>query len=192
MLKIISFLLLFTVTGCFAEKGSPAAAGGDQNEASSGIKADSKGMSLATVVIKTVHGNIAFKFYPTKAPNTSKRIAELVKSGFYDGLTFHRVVPNFVIQGGDPKGDGTGGTGMKLKAEFNDLQHVRGTVAMARSQDPDSADSQFYIALNTLPNLDRNYTIFGQVIEGLELLDKVVIGEKIISMTYVEETLSEE
>ena len=125
---------------------------------------------------------LSFKFYPTKAPNTVNRIVELIKSGFYDGLTFHRVVPNFVAQGGDPTGTGTGGSGKKLKAEFNDIQHIRGTVAMARASEPDSADSQFYLALTTLPHLDGNYTVFGQVVEGLELLDKIKVGDKMLSV----------
>lgn len=150
------------------------------------LKVDSTGLSQAKATIKTVHGNIVFKFYPEKAPNTVNRIVELIKSGFYDGLTFHRVVPSFVIQGGDPTGTGTGGSGKKLKAEFNDVQHIRGSVAMARASDPDSADSQFYIALTTLPHLDGNYTVFGQVIEGLELLDKFQVGDKMLSVVIEE------
>mgnify|MGYP003671331976 FL=1 len=153
---------------------------------SSALTADSNGLSVARATIKTVHGNIVFKFYPTKAPNTVNRIVELIKSGFYDGLTFHRVVPNFVAQGGDPTGTGTGGSGKKLKAEFNDIQHIRGTVAMARASEPDSADSQFYLALTTLPHLDGNYTVFGQVVEGLELLDKIKVGDKMLSVVVEE------
>ena len=153
---------------------------------SNALKADSNGLSVARATIKTVHGNIVFKFYPTKAPNTVNRIVELIKSGFYDGLTFHRVVPNFVAQGGDPTGTGTGGSGKKLKAEFNDIQHIRGSVAMARASEPDSADSQFYLALTTLPHLDGNYTVFGQVVEGLELLDKIKVGDKMLSVVVEE------
>ena len=110
------------------------------------LQLGSNNLSKGKATIKTVHGNIVFKFYPKHAPNTTTRIIQLIQKGFYDGLNFHRVVPNFVIQGGDPLGNGTGGSGQNLKAEFNSLQHVKGTVAMARSQDPDSADSQFYIA----------------------------------------------
>lgn len=131
--------------------------------------------------IKTIHGDIVFAFYPDKAPNTVKRIKELIKQGFYDGIIFHRVVPGFVIQAGDPTGTGRGGSGKKLKAEFNDLVHKKGTVAMARAMDPDSADSQFYIAMNPAPHLDGKYTIFGEVVEGLENIEKVVQGDKIIS-----------
>jgi cyclophilin family peptidyl-prolyl cis-trans isomerase len=147
---------------------------------------DQNGMSQVKASIKTVHGNIVFKFYPREAPITVTRIMQLIQSGFYDGLNFHRVVPNYVVQGGDPNGNGTGGSGVKLKAEFNEIQHVRGTVAMARSKDPDSADSQFYIALTTLPNLDRSYTVFGQVIEGLDLLDKISVNDKIITISIIE------
>jgi cyclophilin family peptidyl-prolyl cis-trans isomerase len=182
ILKALTLLSLLTFSSCFSsEKSSEKEV---KSTADQAMAVDSHGLSQSSITIRTVHGNIVFKLYPNHAPNTVTRIVELVKSGFYNGLTFHRVVPNFVIQGGDPQGDGTGGTGQKLKAEFNDLQHIRGTVAMARSRDVDSADSQFYIALSTLAHLDKNYTIFGQVVEGLELLDKVQIGDKIISMTF--------
>ncbi|MBK23623.1 MAG: peptidyl-prolyl cis-trans isomerase [Halobacteriovorax sp.] len=148
------------------------------------LKVGPEDLSEAKATIKTVHGNIVFKFYPKHAPNTTTRIIQLIEKGFYDGLTFHRVVPNFVIQGGDPLGNGTGGSGQNLKAEFNSLQHVKGTVAMARAQDPDSADSQFYIALNTLKNLDGKYTIFGKVVEGLDLIEKVRRGDKMLSVSF--------
>lgn len=148
------------------------------------LKVDESGLSEAKIVIKTVHGNISFKLYPKKAPNTVTRIIELTQQGFYDGIIFHRVIPNFVVQGGDPTGTGTSGSGKKLKAEFNDIQHIKGTVAMARAQDVDSADSQFYIALNTLPHLDRSYTVFGQVSEGMDVLEKITQGDKIITMTF--------
>lgn len=175
-------LVLFSGMACTKKDSST-----DSEQAVAGaLKSDANGLSLAKATIKTVHGNIVFKFYPEKAPNTVNRIVELIKSGFYDGLTFHRVVPNFVIQGGDPTGTGTGGSGKKLKAEFNDVQHIRGTVAMARASDPDSADSQFYIALTTLPHLDGNYTVFGQVVEGLDLIDKVQVGDKMLSVVVEE------
>lgn len=145
---------------------------------------DKNGLSHDSIVIKTVRGNIEFKLYPEKAPNTVTRIIELVNQGFYDGIKFHRVHPNFVIQAGDPTGTGTGGSGKKLRAEFNDIQHIKGTVAMARTKDPDSADSQFYIALTTLPNLDEQYTVFGQVIDGLDVINKIQKDDVIISMVF--------
>src|SRR6266436_2788473 len=128
-----------------------------------------KETKLPMVTIETEKGKIVFEMYPDVAPKTVARITELVKKGFYNGLKFHRVVPGFVIQGGDPKGDGTGGSGVKLPAEFNKMKHVTGTVAMARAQDPNSADSQFYICLADQPGLDNQYTIFGQVTDKASL-----------------------
>jgi cyclophilin family peptidyl-prolyl cis-trans isomerase len=147
------------------------------------LTVDSNGLSRTTVVINSTQGVIKFKFYPQDAPNTVNRFIELIKKGFYNGLTFHRVVPGFVVQGGDPLGNGTGGSGQKLKAEFNDRRHIEGAVAMARAQDPNSADSQFYIALGTLPALDHNYTVFGQVIEGMDVVRKLKVGDKMTSVT---------
>ena len=136
-----------------------------------------------TMNIETTYGNIEIELYPEDAPKTVARIKELVGKGFYDGLSFHRVVPDFVVQGGDPRGDGTGGSGQNLPAEFNSRQHVEGTVAMARAADPNSADSQFYIALARLPHLDRNYTVFGQVTKGMDAVKKIKIGDKMIKVT---------
>lgn len=142
------------------------------------LAVDGNGLSKATVLLKTDKGLIKFKFYSKDAPNTVKRIVELINTKFYNGLNFHRVEPNFVIQGGDPNGNGTGGSGQNLKAEFNDRKHIEGTVAMARAMDPDSADSQFYITLGATPHLDHNYTVFGQVIEGMDVVHKVEVGDK--------------
>ena len=151
------------------------------------MKVDSQGLSLAGAVLQTAHGAITIRFYPEKAPKTVARITSLIQSKFYDGLTFHRVVPDFVVQGGDPKGTGTGGSGQKLQAEFNDIPHIKGTVAMARrGDDIHSADSQFYIALKRLQDLDRQYTVFGQVTEGLEVVEQIQQGDKMISFTLQE------
>lgn len=133
--------------------------------------------------IETRHGDITIEFTPDKAPNTVARISELVEQGFYNGLVFHRVVPGFVIQGGDPKGNGTGGSGKNLKAEFSDAKHVEGTVSMARAADPDSADSQFYICLGTHPHLDNQYTVFGNVTSGMDAVKKIEPGDKMIKVT---------
>ena len=127
-------------------------------------------------------GEIRIELYPEDAPKTVESFITLSKKGFYDGLTFHRVVPGFVAQGGDPKGDGTGGPGYTLKAEFNKRKHVRGTVAMARSQSPDSAGSQFYICFAPAPHLDNNYTIFGQVTSGMDVVDRIKPGDKMKSV----------
>ncbi|MCO4753204.1 MAG: peptidylprolyl isomerase [Bacteriovoracaceae bacterium] len=144
---------------------------------------DATGTETSSVRVKTVHGDIVLDLFPDKAPITTARFKELVSKGFYNGLTFHRVIPNFVVQGGDPAGNGTGGSGKKLKAEFNDTKHVKGTLAMARASDINSADSQFYIALGTLPHLDGKYTVFGKVKKGLEVLDKIRKGDKMLSVT---------
>ncbi len=135
-------------------------------------------------IIETNKGKIVFSFYPNKAPNTVQNFIKLANSGFYNGIKWHRVVPGFVIQGGDPlskdsdpNNDGTGGPGYTIKAEFSDLHHVEGAVAMARSEDPDSAGSQFYICLGTLPDLDGKYTIFGQVTEGMDVVKSIQVGD---------------
>ena len=131
-------------------------------------------------VIETNLGRIVFKFFPREAPVTVKSFEKLAKSGFYDGCTFHRVIPGFMIQGGDPNSkdedrmnDGTGGPGYTVKAEFNWHKHARGAVSMARSTDPNSAGSQFFIVQKDAPHLDNQYTIFGEVIEGLDVVDKI-------------------
>ncbi|MFH0948761.1 MAG: peptidylprolyl isomerase [Elusimicrobiota bacterium] len=129
------------------------------------------------VVIETNKGVVKFEFFEQDAPNTVSNFKKLANKKFYDGLKFHRVVPNFVIQGGCPKGDGTGDPGYKIKAEFNKRPHLDGTVAMARSQDVDSAGSQFYICLGTQSFLDGQYTVFGQVFEGLDVVHKIQIGD---------------
>ena len=130
------------------------------------------------VTIEMANGGIIkFEMFPDSAPKTVARITELIQQKFYDGLTFHRVIPDFVAQGGDPKGNGTGGSGKKLPAEFNEREHVPGTIAMARSQDPNSADSQFYICLGTPSHLDGQYTVFGQVTEGMDAVKKIKVGD---------------
>ncbi len=132
-------------------------------------------------------GEIRLEFYPAAAPKTVENFVTLTKKGFYDGLTFHRVVPDFVVQGGCPKGNGTGGPGHTVKAEFNTQKHLRGTLAMARSQDPDSAGSQFYICYGPTPHLDGNYTVFGRVETGMEHVDQIKQGDRMKSVTIVEE-----
>lgn len=133
--------------------------------------------------ISTDKGDILFEFFPDVAPLHTAAFMKLAKAGFYDGLKFHRVEPGFVIQGGDPDGDGTGGPGYRLKAEFNDKPHLRGTVAMARSSNPDSAGSQFYICLADARFLDNNYTVFGQMIDGFDTLDAIRRGDVMNSVT---------
>jgi cyclophilin family peptidyl-prolyl cis-trans isomerase len=141
-----------------------------------------------TGVITLDDGNeIRMEFYPEDAPKTVENFVTLAKKGFYNGLTFHRVVPDFVVQGGCPKGNGTGGPGYTVKAEFNKQKHVRGSVAMARSQDPDSAGSQFYITYGATPHLDGSYTVFGHVVSGMEHVDRIKQGDRMKSVVIVQE-----
>ena len=129
------------------------------------------------VRISTDKGDMVFTFFPDDAPMHSAAFIKLAEAGFYDGLNFHRVEPGFVIQGGDPDGDGTGGPGYRLKAEFNSKPHLRGAVAMARSSSPDSAGSQFYVCLADARFLDNNYTVFGMLSDGYETLDNIRRGD---------------
>jgi len=140
-----------------------------------------KKMSETTAMIETNLGTIELKFFPDVAPNHVKNFVDLAKKGFYDGTTFHRVIPGFMIQGGDPNSKnpdksrhGMGGPGYTVKAEFNDKPHKRGTLSMARAQDPDSAGSQFFICVADAAFLNKQYTVFGEVISGMNVADKIV------------------
>ena len=144
-------------------------------------------MKQVAVVALEKGGELRIEFYPEDAPKTVENFVTLAMKGFYDRLTFHRVVPDFVVQGGDPKGDGTGGPGHTVKAEFNKQKHVRGSVAMARSQHPDSAGSQFYVCYGPTPHLDGSYTVFGKVVSGMEHVDKIKQGDRMTSVSIVEE-----
>lgn len=142
-------------------------------------------MKNAQASIQTKFGTITLKFYPDIAPNHVNNFIELAKSGFYDGTAFHRVIPGFMIQGGDPNsrsGDrethGIGGPGYYLKAEFSDVSHKRGILSMARAQHPDSAGSQFFICVADSPSLDGKYTVFGEVIDGMAVADEIVSQER--------------
>jgi len=141
-------------------------------------------MQNPVVTIKMQGGGIIkAELYPEKAPNTVNNFISLVKSGFYDGLIFHRVISGFMIQGGDPKGVGTGGPGYTIKGEFalngfkqNDLKHLRGVLSMARAMNPNSAGSQFFIMHQNASHLDGQYAAFGKVVEGMEVVDKIAAG----------------
>ena len=130
-----------------------------------------------TLIIETTKGPVTVAMRPDLAPNHVARIKELARQGFYDGVVFHRVIDGFMAQTGDPTGTGTGGSGQKLRAEFNTEPHTRGAVSMARAQSPDSADSQFFICFGDSTFLDRNYTVWGRVTEGMENVDKINRGE---------------
>ena len=142
--------------------------------------------TFTVVTMETTKGTIKFTLLPQYAPVHVEKFAALTRKKFYDGVVFHRVVPGFVIQGGDPTGTGTGGPGYNIKAEFSERKHLFGTVAMARATDPNSAGSQFYICLDALPSLDGQYTTFGQVFEGLDVVEKIVKGDKMTQVTVKE------
>jgi peptidyl-prolyl cis-trans isomerase B (cyclophilin B) len=136
--------------------------------------------------IHTAKGDIVFSFYPEDAPQHSAAFIKLARAGFYDGLKFHRVEPGFVIQGGDPDGNGTGGPGYQIDAEFNKNPHIAGTVAMARSSNPNSAGSQFYICIDDAPFLNNQYTVFGQTTAGQDVVDAIRKGDVMETVTIEE------
>ncbi len=170
----IGVMMISTLNGFSDGKEAP--------KAKATPKEETKSLPVVTIEMKN-GGIIKFEMYPDTSPKTVDHISALVQKGFYNGLTFHRVVPGFVIQGGDPNGNGTGGSGKNIPAEFNSRKHILGTVAMARSQDPNSADSQFYICLDKIPYLDGNYTVFGQVIDGIDVVKKVNQGDVMKKVT---------
>jgi len=144
-----------------------------------------KKMAETKAVIETKMGKIELKFFPEVAPNHVKNFIDLAQKGFYDGTTFHRVIPGFMIQGGDPNTKnpdrsrhGMGGPGHTVKAEFNEKLHKRGILSMARAQDPDSAGSQFFICVADAPFLNKKYSVFGEVTSGLEVVDKIVNAQR--------------
>jgi peptidylprolyl isomerase len=130
-----------------------------------------------TLYLDVPAGRVVIEMRPDLAPHHVARIKALVRRGFYNGLTFHRVIAGFMAQTGDPKGDGTGGSGQTLDAEFSKEHHVRGTVSMARAANPNSADSQFFICLASAPFLDGKYTIWGQVVSGMQFVDAIKKGD---------------
>jgi len=130
-----------------------------------------------TLYLDVPTGRLVIELRPDLAPGHVARIKELARQGFYDGIAFHRVIEGFMAQTGDPRGDGTGGSGKKLKAEFSKEKHVRGTASMARAQAPDSADSQFFICFKPAPYLDSKYTVWGQVVSGMEHIDAIKKGD---------------
>jgi len=137
-------------------------------------KSEAAKLAKTEAVIETKFGNITLRFFPDTAPGHVKNFVELAKKGFYNGSIFHRVIPGFMIQGGDPTGTGAGGPGYTIKAEFNARPHKRGTLSMARTNVPDSAGSQFFICVADAPQLNNQYSVFGEVVSGMEVADKIV------------------
>ena len=178
MKKIIAILLLFSITFCFVSCG-------DEEEIGTGACTYAETRDVSGRNVKYVE--IAFEGYgkcvllldATTAPKTVENFISLVENGFYDGLTMHRIIKDFMIQGGDPDGDGTGGSPNKIKGEFsknghpNDIKHLKGVISMARSNDPDSASSQFFICNADASSLDGSYAAFGYVVEGLSVIDEI-------------------
>ena len=136
-----------------------------------------KSSEAAVVVLETSKGQVEIEMKPELAPNHVARITELVKQGFYDGIIFHRVIPGFMAQTGDPTGTGTGGSGENLNAEFTDYEYVEGTVGMARAMNPNSADSQFFICFEGCGHLTGQYTVWGQVTDGMDVVRKINEGQ---------------
>ena len=135
------------------------------------------------LVMKLKYGEVKIQMFEDVAPNHVARIKELANDGFYDNITFHRVIDGFMAQTGDPRGDGTGGSGKNLKAEFSNVKHERGIVSMARAQNVNSADSQFFIMLDDSPHLDGQYTVWGKVISGMEYIDQIQKGDPYMNGT---------
>lgn len=197
-LLVVVSLILFTLTGC----GTPTQNTANSTNANTNTKSDTTANTTAPaptptngstpsnsknpiVTITMASGEtIKAELYPTVAPNTVKNFISLVQKGFYNGTTFHRVIPQFMIQGGDPSGNGSGGPGYSIKGEFtkngfkNTLKHERGVLSMARTNAPDSAGSQFFIMVAAAPSLDDQYAAFGKVLSGMETVDKIVNSPK--------------
>ena len=174
-MKYLRFFFIVLVIGFFVQNVSA------EIKEKKFSKGEIKKMSETKAVIETKFGNIELKFFPDVAPNHVDNFIELAKKGFYNGTTFHRVIPGFMIQGGDPNSKdpdkskhGMGGPGHTVKAEFNSKPHKRGILSMARSANPDSAGSQFFICVADAPSLDRQYTVFGEVVSGMDVVDKIV------------------
>ncbi len=147
----------------------------------------SNAVSKEAILLQLKYGDVIIELYPEKAPNHVKRMIDLVNEGFYNGLKFHRVIDGFMVQTGDPKGNGTGGSDKPdLKAEFNDIKHTRGILSMARSADPNSANSQFFIMLGDASYLDGQYTAFGKVIKGMEFIDMIKKGNSAMNGTVID------
>src|SRR5574344_131656 len=179
-IKIIIILLttLMLLTGCNTKDNNLNIDFDIEGNTSSDFNNDNDNPEVAMEIEN--YGAIVMELYPDIAPNTVNNFIYLVKTGFYDNNSFHRLVSNFILQGGDPNGDGTGGPGYKIQGEFsennfkNDLKHTYGIVSMARSSLPNTAGSQFFICLGSATSLDGKYAAFGKVIDGMEIIDKIV------------------
>jgi peptidyl-prolyl cis-trans isomerase B (cyclophilin B) len=184
----LAITLLLFAAGCSSgsdqpEKSDDKADTADTKQQGEAAPSYEKDSPLVTITMEN-GDTIKLELYPEIAPNTVDNFISLAEEGFYDGLIFHRVIPGFMIQGGDPEGNGTGGPGYSIKGEFssngfeNDLNHDRGVISMARSQDPDSAGSQFFIMAEESLHLNGDYAAFGQVIDGMDTVDTIVNAKR--------------
>lgn len=183
-LLLLTFAIILATIGCGTQtpkdSTTPSTPKDTTQAQSNAVSPTSKTNPIVTITMANDE-QIKVELYPDIAPNTVKSFISLVKKGFYNGVIFHRVIPEFMIQGGDPKGDGTGGPGYGIKGEFtnngfvNNLKHERGVISMGRTQQSkDSAGSQFFIVVKTTSSLDKDYAAFGKVISGMETVDKIV------------------
>lgn len=186
--------LVIMMAGCGTDSGndkeeepstdSEDSADGADEETSEQTESSAEGDNPIVTITMENDDEVVIELYPDVAPNTVNNFISLIEEGFYDGLIFHRVIPEFMIQGGDPEGTGTGGPGYSIAGEFssngfeNDLKHDRGVISMARAQDPDSAGSQFFIMVKASPQLDGDYAAFGKVLEGMDAVDAIVSTER--------------
>ena len=182
ILFILAAAFMISLLGCDKEAiGKGGAEGEKPAKPAAPANAKEAGKGNEVAVIQTSKGKMVLRFFPDIAPKHVENFKTLAREGFYDGCTFHRVIPGFMIQGGDPNSkdadrsnDGTGGSGKNVPAEFSDKPHKRGILSMARSSNPNSASSQFFIVVKDAPNLDGKYSVFGEVIEGMDVADKIV------------------
>lgn len=182
LIFISLFVVVLSLIGCGTQtKNEQTTSNNDNAQIQSGTSGSSAKNDPIVTITMASGGQIKVELYPDVAPNTVKNFISLAQKGFYNNLIFHRVIPGFMIQGGDPNGDGTGGPGYGIKGEFtnngftNNLKHERGVISMARMQnDPNSAGSQFFIMVDAVPSLDGDYSAFGKVISGMDVVDKIV------------------
>lgn len=181
LIAIVSLLMVFAMTACSSDTGASNETGSEAESKSAAVKGI--GIHHAEIEIQD-YGTLSLELDGDTAPITVQNFLDLAKAGFYDGLTFHRIIDGFMIQGGDPNGDGTGGSEKTIKGEFssngveNGISHKKGVISMARAQDPDSASSQFFIMVEDSPFLDGDYAAFGHVTKGQELVDKIAKDAK--------------
>ncbi|MBC2400607.1 peptidylprolyl isomerase [Clostridium saccharobutylicum] len=178
LVTVVVIMSSLVLVGCGNKNTQSQGDSTSVTDESSDSKTGNENLPVVTITVEN-YGVIQAELYPEIAPNTVNNFINLVKKGFYDNLTFHRIIKGFMIQGGDPKGDGTGGPGYSIEGEFtsngfaNSLKHTKGVLSMARTQDPNSAGSQFFIMTGDAPNLDGQYAAFGKVTSGLDVLEKI-------------------